>query len=309
MSIKNTLHIIFSILLTTSAYAQNKRDIVIKEKILPVLNSGYEDKAAYNTVKAEVSLLEKGYGHEVLLKRRLLEPAYYHNDINYFKNELTVLVKNHGFDAAYLTGNENYFNAIMKGNLASWFKEMYLKNHTIWLTNNFDKQADLRKLNTINEKDQYITAFAMKVLNIPGIDSLQQETIKNYLAEYHFKNIEPILTIATKWGVYAGDKSFACIQNGFDTTLIHNFQFEKNQREVWEALFPSIKKAYLNNEITDVIFRNYDFYHYLHFGSQVFNSFTLQQMPEQFRKTQTGPIPIKDTKWLEQIKKEFKWND
>jgi len=292
------------------ATAQTTRDNIINKTILPVLNSErYKDMSEYNHIKSVLRDLENKYGYEVFLKQRLLEPAFYNNDIDFFKTELTILVRDYGFDVAYMKGYENYYEAIIGGALSGWFKEMYLKNHVIWLSNNFDKQVELRKLNALNDKDQNVTAFAMSVLNIPGLDNVQQDAVKELLGEYHFKNFEMVIDIAKKREIFPDNKNFAILQTGFDTVLIHNFQFEKNQQEVWDALFPYIKKAYLNNEITNVIFQNYDFYYYQHFNSLVFGSYTFVQMPEQFRKSEKGPIPIKDPVWLEKIKKEFKWED
>lgn len=291
-----------------AANAQTVRDIFIKDSIQPVLNAVSIDRVDYLRLKKAIVTLEKQYGYEVNLKKRIINKAYTQNDLDFFKTELSVLVKEYGFDAAYLSGNESYYTAIMKGNLSKWFREMYLTNHNVWLSNNFDKQADLRKLNTINEKDQVITSFAMSVLNIQGLDSLQQQKIKSLLGEYHGRNLEPVLNIAATRKLFPNDRNFAVIQNGFDSVLIHNFQFKENFDTVWAALFPYIKNAYLKHEITNVIFNNYDFYHYLHYGSQVFGSYTIDRIPEQFRKSD-DPLPLKDKQWLDEIKREFGWVD
>jgi|GEM_PF-1091870 len=291
-----------------AANAQSVRDIFIKDSVQPVLNAASIDKADYLRLKKAIAKLEKQYGYEVNLKKRILNKAYTQNDLDFFKAELSVLVKEYGFDAAYLSGNENFYTAVMKGSLSKWFKDMYLKNHNVWLSNNFDKQTDLRKLNTINEKDQAITSFAMSVLNVQGLDSIQQQKIKILLGEYHGRNLEPVLNIATTRKLFPNDRNFAVIQNGFDSVLIHNFQFKENFDAVWAALFPYIKEAYLKHEITNVMFNNYDFYHYLHYGSQVFGSYTIEQIPEQFRKNDQS-LPLKDKHWLDEIKKEFGWVD
>lgn len=296
-------------LFATNGNAQNSRDIIIKDSVQSILNTDLiHQKTSYLKVKDIIAGLEKQYGYETNLKKRLLEAAYEHNDIDFFKQEITILVKDYGFDVAYLRETENYFTAIMSGSLSKWFKEMYLKNHTIWLDKNFDKQIELRKLNTINEKDQSLTAFAMSVLNVPGLDNHQQEQIKDLLGTYHLKNIEPLTSIVIKRKIFANEKNFAVLQNGFDSALIHNFQFKDNMEHLWELLFPYIKTSYLQYEITNVLFQNYDFYHYQHYGTQVFDSYTIDQIPEQFRKN-NEPIPVKDAVWLEKIKKEFKWTE
>lgn len=300
---------IFLFIFSISSYAQNQRDIFIKDSVLTILNSSdIEKKAAYDTVLKNIKKLDKRYGYQVNLHRRLLEASYGHKNISLFKEDISILVKHHGFDVAYMSGYENYYNAIMHGKLAVWFKEMYLENHTFWLSNNFDKQISLRKLNTIHEKDQFITSFAMRVLNLPSIDSLEQENIKKILSDYYQRNIDPLLETMSYNDALPNEQNFAVLQKGYDTALIHNFQFKDNLDKNWAILFPYYKKAYLNNEITDVMFRNYDFYCYQHHGYQEFDSFTIEQIPEQFRKDNT-PIKLKDREWLEGIKKEFNWTE
>lgn len=291
---------------SAECFSQNKHDIFIKNEVQPLLNASDISDLEYKQLKSAILKLEQEYGYEVNLKKRLLETSYVHNDIDFFKAELSILVKEHGFDVAYMRETENYYPAIMRGELAVWFKTMYLKNHTEWLSNNFDKQIELRKLNTILEKDQFITRFAMKVLSISSIDSLEQASVKKILSEYYLSNISPLLESSSKRGIFINERNFAVLQNGYDTALIHNFQFQRTMDIVWDKLFPHIKKAYEQNEITDVIFRNYDFYHYQHYGTQVFDSYTYDKMLEQFRQKQ-NPIPIKDKAWLDAFKKEFGW--
>lgn len=289
--------------------AQNARDIFIKDSVQPVLNTEVlNDKVYYQQLKKAISKLEKQYGYETNLKKRILEAAYWHNDLVYFKTEITTLVKDHGFDVAYMSGDENYYSAIIQGDLAKWFKQMYLKNHSEWLSNNFDKQIELRKLNTVHEKDQFITSFAMSVLNVLGLDTIQQHAIKQHLADYHYRALLPVLDIAKTRAILPNDKNFAVLQNSYDTALIHNFQFKENMDRVWGMLFPYYKKAYLAYDITNVMFENYDFYHYQHYGTQVFDSYRIDQIPEQFRKNNEA-IPVVDSVWLGKLKKEFKWKE
>ncbi|RWX01598.1 hypothetical protein [Flavobacterium cerinum] len=290
-------------------FAQNARDIFIKDSIYPILNTeAIKNKAEYLKLKEGIVKLEKQYGYETNLKKRILEAAYVHNDITYFKAELTLLVKDHGFDVAYMSGDENYYSAIMKGALTKWFKEMYLKSHSEWLNNNFDKQIELRKLNAIHEKDQFVTSFAMNVLNVPGLDTAQKDAVKEHLAEYHYKTLLPVLDVVKTRNLLPNDKNFAVLQNNYDTALIHNLQFKGNMDRVWEILFPVYKNAYMAYDITNVMFQNYDFYHYQHYGTQVFDSYTIDQIPEQSRKGNKA-IPVEDAVWLGKLKKEFKWTE
>jgi hypothetical protein len=289
------------------ALAQSERDTFIKDSVHSILNSDLiQNRVHYERVKKRIAYLESKYGYETNMKRRMLEPAYVHKDMVYLQQVLTTLVKDHGFQVAYMTGDENYYDSIIKGELAGWFKEMYIKNNATWLENNFDKQIELRKLNAMHEMDQYLTKFAMKVLNVQGLSTGQQDQIKQHLATYYFENLSTLINITVKNDAIPTEKNFATLQKGYDTILVHNFQFKQNMDESWKTLFPYLKKAYLNHEIIDNVFRNYDFYCYQHNGYQVFDSYTIDQIPEQFRKS-NELIPVRDTEWLQNIKREFKW--
>lgn len=286
-------------------FSQNLRDKIIKDSILPILNSDLIfNSTNYNNVKKNIEQLNKDYGFEVELKKRLIEKSFLIGDITFFKNQLTILTKNHGFNVAYMNESETYYSSIMTGDLSKWFKKMYLKNHTIWLKNNFEKQIDLKKINEINSKDKTLASLYVKVKSIPDLDTLQLNKVIEYFNEKYFENIQVLNTISEKNKFLPNEKNYAIIQNSYNNVLIHNFI--ENLNETWNLLFPYLKKAYLNNEIDYVVFKNYDFYCYLKNGYQEFNSYTIDQIPENFRKN-NDLIPLKNKEWFEKIKIEFKW--
>jgi hypothetical protein len=214
------------------------------------------------------------------------------------------LVKEYGFKIDYLNATENYYNDITIGKLATWFKEMYLKNHFIWLNNNFEKLSDIRILNEVNVKDQVIARLSSEIitLELKPSDSVKIHTrIKNLNCE----NLQLIYDISKKNNVFVLSKKFPIIQNRLNNSIVHNFQ--TNISKTWELLFPLVKKAYIKNEIDNVIFQNYDFYCFLKNGYQEFNSYKIEQIPKQFRKNNNS-IPLKDEKEFVKIKSEFKWN-
>ncbi|MCZ8089428.1 MAG: hypothetical protein O9282_07880 [Flavobacterium sp.] len=295
----------FYILIGISTFAQTKRDIILKDSIISPINSG--SLAIEENYLKTYSLLKKldaEFGYEKDIHVKILEYSYLQNDSINFKNDLTILVKEYGFKIDYLNATENYYNDITIGKLATWFKEMYLKNHFIWLNNNFEKLSDIRILNEVNVKDQVIARLSSEIitLELKPSDSVKIHTrIKNLNCE----NLQLIYDISKKNNVFVLSKKFPIIQNRLNNSIVHNFQ--TNISKTWELLFPLVKKAYIKNEIDNVIFQNYDFYCFLKNGYQEFNSYKIEQIPKQFRKNNNS-IPLKDEKEFVKIKSEFKWN-
>jgi len=180
---------------------------------------------------------------------------------------------------------------------------MYLKNHMIWVSNNFKRLKDIRKLNEINLKDQAISKVASELITMKfnANDSIKIYTAINKI---NLENINDIIEISKNNNLYAGSKKFPLIQNGINNAMIHNLR--DNTKLTWDALFPFIKKAYIKNEIDNVIFQNYDFYCFINNGYQEFNSYKIDQIPPQFKKGKKE-IPLKNVSEFEAIKKEFNW--
>ena len=302
---KFIITLMFSLILGCHCSAQNERDKIIKDSILPILNSNKILKENnYFKIKSLIIKIERKFGYETELKRKLIEGSYHHKDMSFFKREIKELIKNHGFQIEYLSGNENYFNDICYGELSKWFRSVYSKNHSKWIKNNFNKVIELKKINDLHLKDQIIARLSSNLINDLKFDSLQKEVILKESNKLYFENITFLYEISKKYGKLPNSKNFGIIQNSFDTVLIHNLR--ENTDETWSLLYPYFKKAYLNFEITNVVFQNYDFYCYLRHGYQEFNSFTIDQIPIDFRKNE-GEIPLKNQEEFDKIKIEFKW--
>ncbi len=279
--------------------SQNTRDVFIHDSI--------SSKIEYAILKKNILKLEgQSGGYEPDFKYRLLNSSFTHNDILFFKKELSLLVEKYGFNVAYMSGDEKYYNAIMKGDLSKWFKKMYLKCHTKWLKNNFEKQIDLRKLNELAVKDQLVNSYAANVSEIPGLDSIQKERNMKLLSSYFYKNASTLHHITQKHQNLPTAKSFALVQNGYGIVTIHNLQAKANYDNYWTLFYPYYKKAYLKDQIDYMIFRNYDNLSYLHYGYQVFGLISIKNIPDHYRKS-NGEIPIKDPDFAKKIKSEFKW--
>lgn len=294
--------LLFSLLVMS----QTKRDIFLRDSIIKPINyKQVTNKKIYDKTYDLLKKMDTEFGYEKDIHLKILEFSYFHNDLDNFKKDLLVLVKNYGFKIDYLTTNENYYNDLINGKLSNWFKKMYLKNHLIWVENNFDKLNDIRALNEINIKDQTLAKLSSVMLDI---NLNQSDSIKIYsvIQRLNAENLQLIYKISEKNNCFILSKKFPVIQNNLNSAIIHNFQM--NIDDSWNLLYPYIKTAYKNNEIDNVIFQNYDFYRYLKDGYQEFNSYKIEQIPPDFRKNQ-DPIPLKDVDIFNEFKKEMIWEN
>ena len=294
--------LLFSLLVMS----QTKRDIFLRDSIIKPINyKQVTNKKIYHKTYDLLKKMDSEFGYEKDIHLKILEFSYFHNDLDNFKKDLLVLVKNYGFKIDYLTTNENYYNDLINGKLSNWFKKMYLKNHLIWVENNFDKLNDIRALNEINIKDQTLAKLSSVMLDI---NLNQSDSIKIYsvIQRLNAENLQLIYKISEKNNCFILSKKFPVIQNNLNSAIIHNFQM--NIDDSWNLLYPYIKTAYKNNEIDNVIFQNYDFYRYLKDGYQEFNSYKIEQIPPDFRKNQ-DPIPLKDVDIFNEFKKEMIWEN
>ncbi|WP_394758301.1 hypothetical protein [Flavobacterium sp.] len=300
---------------TVTVICQNKRDHFIHDTIVNLnanlANNYNEDN--FNKLLNSIEKLEKNYNtYEPEFRYHLLlQNAYKLNKIDFFKNQLSILVEKYGFDVAYMSENESYYNAIMKGDLSFWFKEMYLEKHFIWLKNNFEKQIDLRKLNSLHEKDQLINTYSLSLDVRAKHDSIQHKKDRELISIYSMRNAGELYTITQKYNAIPTGKTFALVQNQYAIIESHNLQLEDNYDRYYMLFFEYYKKAYLGNEITYTIFSNFDFNSYVHKKKQKFGLITKQNVLESYLtdKDKICPdvIPIEDLEFSKKIKKEFKW--
>ena len=300
---KHLYSIIFILFYSSLTIAQNERDIIIHDSLSYIVM--YTN---YPLAKKRILKLEEKHGYEPELKHRLISQSFINNDIDFFKKELSILVEKYGFQLIYLKETEVYFNSITKGELSSWFKEMYLEKHFIWMKNNFDKQLDLKKLNDIGNKDQLIRRYSSLLNKILTLDSIQNINTYKAMGELDFENIADLYGITHKWDTYPTGKSFALIQRSYTIAEIHNLKAKENFDRFWLLFYPFYKKAYLNNEISYVHFKNYDSYSYIHHGYQKFGLLNVEEIPDLYMNLGLKEVPLKDFDFYFKILKEFNWN-
>ncbi len=294
---------VFILLCTSLVSSQNQRDIIVQDSL-----SFLVMYTNYPLAKKRLLKLEEKYGYEPELKHRLISQSFKNNDLAFFKNELSILVEKYGFQLIYTKETEPYYTAITEGELSSWFKEMYLEKHFVWMKNNFEKQLDLKKLNDIVAKDQLIRKHTNLLSRKLDFDSIQNRKKNKVISELDFENIADLYEVTQKREAYPTGKSFALIQRSFIMTEMNNLEAKENFERFWLLFYPFYKKAYLNNEISYIHFKNYDSYSYIHHGYQKFGLLKSENIPDLYMNTGLKEIPLKDFDFYFKILKEFNWN-
>ncbi|MBP93268.1 MAG: hypothetical protein CMC55_04020 [Flavobacteriaceae bacterium] len=281
-------------------YSQNERDIAIHETIYPSFYTNYE------LAKSEILKLEKVYGYETNLKYFLLNRSFENDDIDFFKAELTILVRDYGFNLAYEPQEKTYYEAITTGNLANWFKTMYLKNHFIWLENNFLKQTDLYQLNNLKIKTDIYSKIRFTLDKKTTLDSVQKQEQKKVFEDIAFQNLSELYALTRKIDKYPTGKNFALIQNSFAQLEYQNFGIEPNFERTWILFEPFYKKAYHEHAIDYIIYKNYDNYSFLHYKNQRYGLISIFDIPEDYQNDLFS-IPIRDLEFANKVKADFNW--
>lgn len=288
-----------------SVKAQTYRD-TLTSKIIYNLS---KEETDYLKLKANIKELEQLEGKpnpEILHNK--LPIIYKFNDISYFKEVLTLLTRKYGYNLSYASGYENYYDAIINGDLALWFKEMYIKNHSEWLGENLDKQIDIYKLNSLKDKDQIVNSISADFRNVVLSDKNLDYKIDIILDIYSYANAEVLLDIAFKIGSLPTGNSFSLIQKSYDYVELHNLQRINNFEKYWKSVYPFYRTSYLNNDISSIKFRTIDFTKYKHDGKQLFNLLKIEDVPESWRNNPNDKdIPLTDPEQTKKFRQELGW--
>lgn len=295
---------------TVFLFSQNYRDNVIKEIRKESFRLSKNDKQQYLNTKEQILKLESDYGYEVDLKLRLIESSYLHNDLGFFKEQLEILVSNHGFNVAYLSGRESYFDALMNGDLSPWFKAMYLKSHFVWLEKNFEKQIDQRKLHDNEVINKAIQTVVSKVYQTESISEEDKKMVNAKCNEYLFSTVSFLHDLCRKYDQYPTGKNFGIVQtSGFSSNLYLNLSIKENMERTWLLFEPYIRKSYLKHETDYGEYVVYDTFSYIHFGHQKYGLITVEDLPSQLRSTtaEIKSIPIENAFFVDKTKRELGW--
>ena len=300
-----TLFLFFSLLCISNIHAQTYRDSLASQ----IIHNFPKDETTYQKLKADIKALEKleeKPNPEILHSK--LSSIYKFNDITYFKEVLTLLTRKYGFNLSYASGSENYYNAIISGDLAVWFKEMYIKNHSEWLSENLDKQIDIYRLNSLYDKDQTQRYFFSMIRNVKDLTENQLNEIRTLEGVVFANNFETLIDISNKGGNLPKGNSFALIQNGYGIVELHIMQHEDTFDKAWQKLYPLYRKAYLNKDISSKYFRDIDSHMYRFNGKQMFNLLKIESFHESQKNNPSDKvIPLADPEQTKKLREELGW--
>ena len=300
---KTLLYLFFLTSFTT--IAQTQRDTLVSQ----IIYHFPKEKASYEKLKTDIKKLEDLEGKpnpEILYSS--LDFMYKQNDLDYFKETLTLLTRNYGFNLTYATGYEIYYDAIIKGALADWFKEMYIKNHSEWLSKNLDKQIDIYKLNRLRYDDQLVHRAILNIQHIHGLTSEQKEELRKIDIQYFDRNLDVLLEISNKINHIPTGNSFALIQNHYGIVETHAMQQPEIIDKAWKGLYPFYKTSYLDKDISSIPFKNIDSHMYKYNGKQVFDLLRIESFHESWRNhPDDKEIPLFDAELTKKLRTELGW--
>lgn len=295
----------FFLIFSSTLSAQTYRDTLVSE----IVYNTPKDLISYKELKLNIKKLEEleeKPNPEILHSK--LKYIYQQDDIEYFKEVLTLLTRNYGFNLSYASGNEPYYNDIISGSLAIWFKKMYIKNHSEWLSKNLDKQIDIYRLNTLQEKDQLVNGISTAFYRSASFTNEQKEIIEKILDEYSFDNARVILDLSTEIGSLPTGNSFSLIQKNYNYVELHNLQRENNFEKFWKSFYPFYKTSYLNKDISSIKFKTVDFTKYRHDGTQIFNLIKIEDFHESWRRNPDDKeIRIDNNEQTKKLRTELGW--
>lgn len=300
---KTLLYLFFLSSFTT--IAQTQRDTLVSQ----IVRAFPTDKTSYEKLKTDIKKLEdleEKPNPEILYSS--LDFIYQQNDLDYFKETLTLLTRNYGFNLTYATGKEPYYNDIIHGNLATWFKEMYIKNHSEWLSENLDKQIDIYRLNRLRYDDQLVHNVILKIQQIEGLNEEHLKQLRQKDADYFLRNLNTLLTISNKINKLPTGNSFALIQNYYGIVETHAMQEPEIIDKAWKSLYPFYKASYLDKDISFISFMNIDFCMHRHNGKQIFNLINPESFPKSSQNNiNDKEIPLFDAELTKKLRTELGW--
>lgn len=109
-----------------------------------------------------------------------------------------------------------------------------------------------------------------------------------------------------KIGSYPSAKTFTLSQTPYFLIETHILKDPEISLTYLQQIYPLYEKAYLNNEIDYLVFRNYDIQMLLSLGKQYFGTIKNNEVPETFLD-ENGNIPILDEENLIKRREKLKW--
>ncbi len=294
-----------SLFALTVATSQTQTDIIFTQQIPKLLLTN--SSADYFRAKELLSNLEKEDGEWPEQKLQLLSPSYTNGDLDFFKEELLNLVENYGFDILQLNNRLNYYEALANGELSAWFKKNYPQLRAKWLENNLEKLPYIKSLNDLYFKDQTLADFLNTINSQNFEDEKVQQLLNAIFLDETKNNFSELLNIYTQIGKYPSAKSFAIPQSPYFLVEMHALKTPSISFECLEQIYPYYEKAYLNNEITYLVFRDFDTQLIFSTGKQYFGTVKESEVPQSFLD-KNGKIPVIDVDHLIKRRAKLGWD-
>lgn len=302
MKIKFTF---ISLFFVAFASAQTPRDTLVST----IYNAYVQNESDYTALKKDILTLKDmdgSYNPEVL--HHNLEAMFHYEDLDFFQSSLELLVLHNGYNVSYLSGQENYYQAIISGELAPWFKKMYIENHPKWLADNLDKLVDIHTLNGLHAKDQNVHKALLEVYHNGQLNETQRTFVKELDDDYILKNGETLAQITKSIGSMPTANSFALIQRPYDLIEVHNFQ--QNFTTYFEMIYPYYKASYLKQDLPIIKFRNIDSIKFLADKNQVFGLLSVEDIPPYLKEEyNVQSIESADPTLTKKYRKELNWTE
>jgi len=302
MKIRFTLITLF---FAAFASAQTPRDTLVST----IYNVYIQNESDYTALKKDILALKDmdgSYNPEIL--HRNLEVMFQYEDLDFFQSTLALLVLHNGYNVSYLSGQENYYQAIITGELAPWFKKMYIENHPKWLAHNLDKLVDIHTLNGLHAKDQNVHKALLEVYHNGQLNETQRTFVKELDDDYILKNGETLAQITKSIGTMPTANSFALIQRPYDLIEVHNFQ--QNFTTFFEMIYPYYKASYLKQDLSIIKFRNIDSIKFLADKNQVFGLLSVEDIPPYLKEEyDVQSIELANPTLTEKYREELKWTE
>ncbi len=302
MKISLTLIVLFIAAYTS---AQTPRDTLIST----IYNAYIQDESDYTVPKRNIEALkhmDNKYNPEVL--NRNLEAMFQYQDLDFFKSSLELLVLHYGYNVSYLSGQENYYQAIIAGELATCFKKMYIENHPKWLSNNLDKLVDIQTLNSLKQKDQVMTKTLMDIYNSLQLEEKQRDSILILFKQNVLENATTLISISESIGSMPTGNSFGLIQKPYEIVEVHNFQ--QNFTTFFDMIYPFYKASYLKRDLPIVKFRNIDSIKFLADKNQIFGLISVEDIPPYLKEEYNiQRIESADPALTKKYRTELNWTE
>lgn len=217
------------------------------------------------------------------------------------------LVEHYGFDILQLNNRLSYYQALVTGELSNWFKMHYPPLRAKWLENNLEKLPYIKALNDLYVKDQTLANLYSTINSQDFKDEKAKEILDTIFLEETKSHFLELLNIYKKIETYPSAKSFALPQSSHFLVEMHALKIPSISLECLEQIYPYYEKTYLNNQITYLVFRDFDTQLILSKGKQYFGTVKESEIPESFLD-KSGKIPVVDAVHLKERRTKLGWD-